>query len=70
MSNTVIKRSLMDLDSQFAQDMPILAKIATTNHPWAKFCIARYIERHIEKKIDWELTNPINAIFKQYSIYE
>ena len=64
MIDTVIHKSKRDLDSEFSQNMRILSRAAATNHPLAKICISRYIEMHIQKKIDLELTNSFQKVFK------
>ena len=62
--NTIINESIKNIDSEFIHDMRILAKVATTNHPLVKNCIARYVEIYIQKKVDMELTKSIYKIFK------
>ena len=64
MGNTFINKSSRDLDSEFSQNMRILSRAAATNHPLAKVCISRYLEMHIQKKIDLELANSFQKVFK------
>ena len=60
----IIREPITKMDNKFAQDMRILSKAATTNHPLVKYCISRYIELYIQKKVDMQLTNSIYTIFK------
>ena len=62
--NTVIRKSVKSMDIEFAQNLRILSKIATTNHAFVKYCISRNIELYIQKKIDMELANSFQKIFK------
>ena len=62
--NTIIGESIKKMDNDFIQDMRILSKVATVNHPLVKYCISRYVEIYIQKKVDVELTKSICKIFK------
>jgi len=53
-----------DVDREFAQNLRILSKVATTNHPWAKYFISRYVEMYIHKKINMELANSFSKVFR------
>ena len=60
----IIGTSIEKMDNEFAQDLRILSRVAATNHPLARYCISRYIELHIQKKVNMELTRSIYNIFK------
>jgi len=61
---SIINKSIKNLDNNFVQDLRILSMAADTNHPFAKYCISRYIELYIQKKVDMELTKSIYKTFK------
>ena len=54
----------IDSDKEFVRDLYTLAKVATNNNPLVKYCISRLVEQHVEKKIDNELINSFQKIFK------
>jgi len=62
--DTIFRGAIKKMDDEFAQDLRILSKAAATNHPLAKYCLSRYIELHIQKKVNMELTASIYKTFK------
>ena len=64
MNTPIMNQSTRNLDIEFAQNMRILSKAASTNHPVVKLCISHCIEMYIHEKLDAELTHSFQKVFK------
>jgi len=59
----IIKNTAKELDREFSQNMRILSKATTANHSLTTYCMSRYIELYIGKKINLELANSLYNVF-------